>query len=73
MRALTLKAVATGITVVATAASALYVGGHLRSGNAPLHPSVVGRTASQGSGGGLSLTPSVRSSNVQPVTSTYAS
>ena len=73
MRTFTLKAVATGVTVVATVLSAVYVGTHVKNANAPLHPYVVGRSASQASGGSLSLTPSVRSSVVQPVTSTYAS
>ena len=73
MRAFVLKAVVTGITMAATVASALYVGAHVRSPSAPLHPSVIGRAASQTAGGRLSLTPSVRSSDVQAVTSTYAS
>jgi len=78
MRAFVLKAVVTGITMVATVASALYVGTHLKNPSAPLHPPVIGpsgsgRTASQAAGGRLSLTPSVRSSDVQAVTSTYAS
>jgi hypothetical protein len=73
MRAFLLKAVVTGVTVLATVASALYVSAHVKNPNAPLHPSVIGRPASQAAGGKLSLTPSVRSSDVQSVTSTYAS
>jgi hypothetical protein len=73
VQAFLLKAVATGVTIVATVVSALYVGAHVKNPNAPLHPSVVRSAASQASGGSLSLTPSVRSSDVQPVTSTYAS
>jgi hypothetical protein len=73
VQAFVLKAVATGITIVATVVSALYVGAHVKNPNAPLHPLVIGGSASQSSGGSLALTPSVRSSDVQPVTSTHAS
>jgi len=73
MQAFALKAVVTGVTMVATVVSALYVGAHVRNPNAPLHPVVMGRSASATPGGRLSLSPSVRSSDVQPVTSTYAS
>jgi hypothetical protein len=73
MRTFTLKAVATGVTVLATVVSALFVGAHVKNPNAPLHPYVVGRSATQAAGGSLSLGPSVRSSDAQPVTSTYAS
>ena len=73
VRTLALKAAATGVTVLATVLSAVYVGAHVKNPNAPLHPYVVGRPASQASSGSLSLSPSVRSSDVQPVTSTYAS
>jgi hypothetical protein len=73
MQAFLLKAVATGVTLVATVVSAVYVGAHVKNPDAPLHPSVMGHAASQAPTGSLSLTPSVRSSDVQPVTSTYAS
>jgi hypothetical protein len=73
--ALVLRGVVTGITLVATVVSAVYVGAHVKNPTAPLRPSVIrGPSAlSQAPGGKLSLTPSVRSSDVQPVTSTYAS
>ena len=71
MPSLALKAAATFVTLGAALLSALYVGGHVKSGAAPLHPSVIG--ARQGIGGRLTLTPSVREADVQPVTSTYAS
>jgi hypothetical protein len=75
MRAFVLKGVVTGITMVATVVSAVYVGAHVKNPAAPLRPSVIRGSGaqSQASGGKLSLTPSVRSSDVQPVTSTYAS
>ena len=69
MPALALKATATVLTFLAAAFSAGYVAGHVKSGAAPLHPSVVGRAA----GAQMTLTPSVRAANVEPVTSTYAS
>lgn len=72
---LLLKAAATAFTLVATAASALYVGGHLKNPAAPLHPAVVGGqlAAPTSADGRLHLSPAVRSGDVQPVTSTYAS
>ena len=75
MRAFVLKGVATAITMVATVVSAVYVSAHVKNPAAPLRPSVIRAAGaqSQASGGKLSLTPSVRSSSVQPVTSTYAS
>jgi hypothetical protein len=75
MRAFVLKGVVTGITMVATVVSALYVSAHVKNPAAPLRPSVVrgAGAQSQAASGKLSLTPSVRSSDVQPVTSTYAS
>ena len=73
MQAFLLKAVATGITLAATVLSAVYVGAHVKNPNGPLHPSVTGHSVSQAPTGSLSLTPSVRSADVQAVTSTYAS
>jgi hypothetical protein len=75
MRALALKAGATALTMAAAFASAVYVGGHLKNAGAPLHPAVVPRSpaASTTAGGRLSVSPSVRSGDVEAVTSTYAS
>jgi hypothetical protein len=70
MHALLLKAAATVLTLVAAGAAALHVGANVKTSSAPLHPSVLGVTAK---GGKLSLSPSVRSGDVQAVTSTYAS
>lgn len=52
--------------------SALFVTSHLKNPAAPLQPPVLnsGKTASAG---GVTVGPSVHSSDVQPVTSTYAS
>lgn len=74
MRAAALKAGATVLTVATTVLSALYVTSHLKNPAAPLQPTVL-RSASTvaGSGGTLTLGPSVQPSGVQPVTSTYAS
>ena len=75
MRALALKAGATALTLATAFASAVYVGAHLKNAAAPLHPSVVPRSpaASTPAGGQLSVSPSVRSGDVESVTSTYAS
>jgi hypothetical protein len=56
-----LKAGATALTLVAALFSAHYVSSHVKSSSAPLHPSVV------------HIAPGVRSANVEPVTTTYAS
>jgi hypothetical protein len=61
LRPLLLKAGATLVTLGATLASALYVTAHLKNPSAPLRPSV------------LSISASVQPSDVQPVTTTYAS
>lgn len=61
VRSLLLKAAATALTLAATVVSAHYVAAHLKNPAAPLHPAV------------LTVAPSVRQSDVQPVTSTYAS
>ncbi|HVS49832.1 MAG TPA: hypothetical protein VHJ99_13145 [Candidatus Dormibacteraeota bacterium] len=76
MRTVVLKLGATVLTVGATLLSAVYVTSHLKNPAAPLQPAVL--SASRGSsvsapGGTLTLGPSVQPSNVQPVTSTYAS
>jgi hypothetical protein len=76
MRTVVLKLGATVLTVGATLLSAVYVTSHLKNPAAPLQPAVL--SASSGSsvaapGGTLTLGPSVQPSNVQPVTSTYAS
>ena len=71
MRSLLLKAAATALTFVAAAAAALHVAGHVKTAAAPLHPAVVGGAPAPG--GKLSLSPSVRSADVQAVTSSYAS
>ncbi len=72
MRPFLLKLGATALTLGATLASTLYVTAHLKNPSAPLQPTVL---ASQqgGSVGGVTITPGVRQSDVQPVTSTYAS
>jgi hypothetical protein len=76
MRSAVLKAGATLITVAATLLSAAYVTSHLKNSSAPLQPTVL--SASGGStvttpGGTLTLGPSVQPTDIQPVTSTYAS
>ncbi len=76
MRTVVLKLGATVLTVGATLLSAVYVTSHLKNPAAPLQPAVL--SASRGSsvsapGGTLTLGPSVQPSNLQPVTSTYAS
>ena len=76
MRTAVLKLGATVLTVATTVLSSLYVTSHLKNPAAPLQPSVL--SATRGStvnvpGGSLTLGPSVQPSDVQPVTSTYAS
>jgi len=61
VRSLLLRAGATALTLATTVVSAAYVTAHLKNPSAPLHPSV------------LTVAPSVRQSDVKPVTSTYAS
>lgn len=72
MRSTLLKLGATVLTLGATVASAVYVTAHLKNPSAPLQPSVL---ASQQSSvvGAVTITPGVRQTDVQPVTSTYAS
>jgi hypothetical protein len=76
MRSFFLKAGATFLTVAATGLSAVYVTTHFKNPNAPLRPVVL--NSSQGAnvtalGGSLTVGPSVKPGDVQPVTSTYAS
>ncbi len=74
MQVLLIRAAATALTLVAAAGAALHVTVNVKSAAAPLHPPVVGgATVSAATSGGLHLAPSVRSSDVQAVTSTYAS
>jgi len=76
MRAAALKAGATVLTVATAVLSALYVTAHLKNPAAPLQPTVLrsaGSSTVAGPGGTLTLGPSVQPSDVQPVTSTYAS
>ena len=76
MRSLLLKVAATALTGVAAVASVVHVNGHLKTATAPLHPTVVGGTpasVSVGADGRLNLSPSVRTGDVQAVTSSYAS
>jgi multidrug efflux pump subunit AcrA (membrane-fusion protein) len=61
LRPLLLKAGATLVTLGATLTSALYVTAHLKNPSGPLKPSV------------LTISASVQPSDVQPVTTTYAS
>jgi hypothetical protein len=76
MRTVILKAGATLLTVATTVLSAMYVTSHLKNPAAPLQPTVLsasGAATVSAPGGTLTLGPSVQPSNVQPVTSTYAS
>jgi len=75
VHSLLLKAAATALTLVAAAAAAAHVGGHVKNAAAPLHPGVLGAppAVSSPSGGSLKLSPAVRTSDVQTVTSTYVS
>jgi len=72
MRGFVLKTGATVLTVGATMVSSLFVTSHLKNPAAPLQPAVLSgnKTATAG---GVTIGPSVHSSDVQPVTSTYAS
>ena len=71
MRSVILKVGATVLTLGTTLASALYVTAHLKNPSAPLQPAVL--VPQQNTVGGVTITPGVRQSDVQPVTSTYAS
>jgi len=73
MRALVLKALATGLTMLTAAGSAGYVAGHVKNAAAPLHPATGGSAYATGTAGRLALGGSVHLANVEAVTSTYAS
>ena len=68
-RELLLRVGATVLTLATTVASAWYVTAHLKNPNAPLQPIVLNTSTN----GAVMISPSVRPSDVQPVTSTYAS
>lgn len=72
MRSAALKLGATALTVATTVLSSLYVTSHLKNPAAPLQPTVL-RSTVTAPAGTLTLGPSVQPSDVQPVTSTYAS
>jgi hypothetical protein len=65
LRAFLLKAGATVMTIAATVAAALFVTSHLKNPDAPLHPAVLTDTVTIG--------PAVAPSDIEPITSTYAS
>jgi hypothetical protein len=71
VRLLLLKAVATALTVGATAASAIFVTSHLKNPSAPLQPAVLNASAT--SVGGVTVGPSVQPTDEPAMTSTYAS
>jgi hypothetical protein len=73
MRALVLKVGATVLTLASTMAAALYVTAHLKNPAAPLQPTVIAVQNANVTVGGVTVGPSVHQSDVQPVTSTYAS
>ena len=76
MRAVLLKVGATVLTFATTAMAAVYVTSHLKNSAAPLRPTVLSATGGatfSAAGGSLTVGPSVQPSDVQPVTSTYAS
>jgi hypothetical protein len=66
-----MKAVATALTIGATAASAVFVTTHLKNPSAPLQPAVLNAVTT--SVAGVSVGPSVQPANEPPITSTYAS
>jgi hypothetical protein len=72
MRSFVLKTGATFLTIGATMLSALFVTSHVKNQAAPLQPPVL-NSGKSASAGGVMIGPSVHSSDVQPVTSTYAS
>lgn len=76
MRPLLLKVGATLLTLATSLTSAVYVTAHLKNGSAPLRPSVINAANIATANiftGTLTLTPSIKSGDVQPLTSTYAS
>ena len=62
-----LKAGAVGLTVLAAYGAAAYVGGHVKTGAAPLRPSLHPQTTQ------VTLTQGVRATTSQPITESYAS
>jgi hypothetical protein len=72
MRGFVLKTGATVLTVGATMVSSLFVTSHLKNPAAPLQPPVLSGNQTA-TAGGVTIGPSVHSTDVQPVTSTYAS
>lgn len=68
MNALAMKLTATLLTAAGALGFGVYVGGHEHNPSAPLRPPV--SAVDQGT---IGLTSSVTASNVQPVSSTYAS
>jgi hypothetical protein len=73
MRAFALKLGATVLTLTSTVASAFYVTAHLKNPTAPLQPTVIANESANVTVGGVTIGPSVHQSDVQPITSTYAS
>ncbi len=74
MRTVLLKAAATVLTIGATVASTLFVTSHLKNPAAPLQPPVVSAASTAAAlGGTLNVGPSVQASDVEPMSSTYAS
>ena len=71
MRPLLLKFAATGVTLGATVASALYVTSHLKNPSAPLQPAVLQSSSSVA--GAVVVGPAVQPTTEPPITSTYAS
>jgi hypothetical protein len=72
MRAWVLKLGSTCLTLVAALAAAGFVSTHPKPAAAPLHPHVVGAEPSARPGK-FKITSSVKTADVTPVTSTYAS
>jgi hypothetical protein len=73
MRAFALKLGATVLTLTSTVAAAFYVTAHLKNAAAPLQPTVIANESANVTVGGVTIGPSVHQSDVQPITSTYAS
>jgi hypothetical protein len=75
MHALLLKLGATALTIATAVVAAIHVSSSVKNQSAPLHPMVLGQPAAASTpvNGSLSLSPSVRRGDVQPVTSTHAS
>jgi hypothetical protein len=71
MRSVLLRVAVTVLTLTTAVAAAVHVSGHPQRASAPLHPQVRGAPAP--SDGRLHISPSVRTSDAQPVTSTHLS